>query len=64
MDELYEYLRNRRDEMFATGSENITIDMEHLFRIFQTVCFMKQVRSIVNYEEDIEKLLEQMNGRE
>ena len=62
MDELYEYLRERRDEMFATGSENVTIDMQHLFMIFQAVCFMKQIRSIVNYEEDTEKMLKRMKS--
>ena len=60
MDELYEYLSRKRDEMVKSGAKKVKIDMRHLFRIFQTVCFMKQIRSIVNYDEDLEKMLKRM----
>ena len=64
MDELYEYLKIKRDEMCDSRTTETTIDMEHLFRIFQTVCFLRQIRCIVNYEEDMEKMLKRMKSRE
>ena len=58
MDELYEYLRRKRDGMYAEGASAVVIDTAHLFRIMQTVNFFRQIRNIVNYDEDLEKMME------
>lgn len=64
MDEIYEYLTKKRDEMYESRATETKIDMEHLFKILQAVCFMRQIRNIVNYEEDMVKMLEQMRTGE
>lgn len=60
MKELYEYMKGKRDMMLLANEDSVTIDMSHFFRLYQTVCFMIQIRNIVNYDEDMEALLEQM----
>lgn len=53
MDELYEYLKGRIEVMRACRSDRATIDMDHLFRLFHTVCYMKQIRGIIEFQDDI-----------
>lgn len=60
MKELYEYLSQKRDEMCAAKKSTVEIDVKHLFRLHQTVCFMMQIRNIVNFDEDSEKTLREV----
>lgn len=46
MDELYEYIKEKIAGVSA--GEEISIDTAHAFRMFQLVCFMKQIRGIIN----------------
>lgn len=57
MRELYDYLSQKRDEMCAEGKSTVEIDVKHLFKLHQTVCFMMQIKNIVNFDEDCEKTL-------
>ena len=49
MDELYEYLKDKVEN----GGDSINIDLSHAFRLYQLICFMKQIRGIVNNEDDM-----------
>lgn len=60
MKELYDYLSRKRDEMSESGKSTVEIDVTHLFKIHQMVCFMMQIRQIVNFDNDNEKLLRQL----
>lgn len=53
MDELYEYLKGKLDEMREDGSHKVVIDSEHALRLFHTVCYMKQIRMIVAFQDDV-----------
>lgn len=50
MDELYEYLKKKIAEAGDNRIE-ITIDLSHAFRMYQLVCFMKQIRGICLQED-------------
>ena len=51
MDELYEYMKKKIAGV--SSGEEISIDTAHAFRMFQLVCFMKQIRGIINQEDDM-----------
>ena len=53
MDELYEYLKWKLDVMRKDGSNKVVIDSEHALRLFHTVCYMKQIRMIVEFQDDV-----------
>jgi hypothetical protein len=57
MRELYNYLSLKRDEMSDTGKSTVEIEMKYLFKLHQVVCFMMQIRNIVNFDDDSERLL-------
>lgn len=50
MDELYEYMKEKIAKMDA---EEIRIDTAHAFRLYQLICFMKQIRGIINQEDEM-----------
>ena len=60
MKELYDYLSLKRDEMFEAGENTVEIDVKHLFKIHQMVCFMLQIKGIVNFDDESERLLRQL----
>lgn len=51
MDELYQYMKKKLDEMRMEGEDVIDIDMDHAFRLFHTICYMKQIRGIITFQE-------------
>lgn len=53
MDELYEYLKEKLDEMYEKKQSTITIDMNHAFRLYHNVCYMKQIKGIIRFQEDM-----------
>jgi uncharacterized protein (UPF0262 family) len=52
MDEPYEYMKERLEQMRERGEDKVKIDMEHAFRLFHTVCYMKQIRGIIDFQEE------------
>ena len=52
MDELYEYMRESLEDMRKSGDDVVTIDMNHAFRLYHTVCYMKQIRGIIEFQDD------------
>ena len=52
MDELYEYLKEKINDMRGTNTW-IAVDMEHAFRLFHMVCYMKQIRGIIEFQDDM-----------
>ena len=53
MEELYEYIKGKLDEMYKSQESRITIDMNHAFRLYHNICYMKQIKSIIQFQEDI-----------
>jgi hypothetical protein len=51
VDELYEYMKEKIARV--RSGEEVSIDTAHAFRMFQLVCFMKQIRGIINQEDDM-----------
>lgn len=60
MNELYEYLKEKISAMYAEGRTEISVDMAHAFRIYHLICDMKQIRNIINQEEDMQKMLSEI----
>lgn len=52
MDELYDYMREKLDKMYEHGADNVAIDMNHAFRLYHMVCYMKQIRGIIEFQDD------------
>jgi len=48
MEELYEYLKRKREEMHRSGVYTVTIEFEEFAKIYELVCYMKQIKSIAN----------------
>ena len=55
MKELYQYMVEQRDEIYQTGAKSVTLDTAHFFRLYQAVCYMIQIKNIVNFDEDLSK---------
>ena len=55
MDELYEYMKEKLELMRSQGDFKMNIDMEHAFRLFHTVCYMKQIRGIIEFQDEQSK---------
>ena len=49
MDELYVYIRQKLDEMRKQKTDTVEIDFDKLAKMYQTLCFMKQIRNIVDW---------------
>lgn len=66
MDELYEYMNLKLAEMYQYGRGDIHIDTTHAFLIYHLICYMKQIKSIVNQEDDmwntLKKIMEERNN--
>ena len=60
MRELYDYMGKARKQMYASGEQSVTIDSAHFFRLYQAVCYMQQIKSIVNFDDDMEQMLSSM----
>ena len=60
MDELYEYMNWKLAEMYQNGRGDINIDMTHAFLIYHLICYMKQIRGIVNQEDGMWKMLQKI----
>lgn len=65
MDELYEYMNIKMLAMYAApDSSRVSIDKEHFLRLRQMLCYMMQIRLVVNQDELVGKLMEEVrNGR-
>ena len=55
MDELYGYLKEKLEQMRKQKDSEIWIDMDHAFRLFHTVCYMKQIRGIIEFQDEQSK---------
>ena len=53
MDELYEYMKEKLESMRRHGEDRVEIDMDHAFRLFHMVCYMKQIRGIIEFQDDL-----------
>lgn len=51
MNELYELLKQKLIDMRAYKSSSIEFDYSEVSELFQFVCFMKQVKELVNWGE-------------
>ena len=47
MDELYEYMKEKHEEACARPDRSATIEMEMFLKLFNMVCYMRQVKHIV-----------------
>ena len=51
MDEMYQYLKERLQDMYEHEANEVTIDSVHFFLLYQMLCHMKQIREIVRQED-------------
>lgn len=50
MDKLFEYLKTKLEEMQGTRSKTVEIDCIEFMQILKLICYMKQIRRIVEDE--------------
>ena len=51
MNELYELLTKKLQEMRTFHANSVDFDFQEVSQLFQFVCFMKQVKELVNWGE-------------
>lgn len=51
MDELYAFLKYKLEEMRKEKKDTVEIDYHKIAQMYQVVCFMKQIREIVDWGE-------------
>ena len=51
MDELYELLKQKLNNMRECEMETVSFNFTEVAKIYQFVCFMKQVKELVNWGE-------------
>lgn len=47
MDEMYEYMKNKLENMRKEKKTEITVDFAEAAKIFQLICYVRQIRFIV-----------------
>ena len=52
MNDLYELLKQKLNTMRSQGEGHIMFDFSEVAQMFQFVCFMKQVKELVNWGEE------------
>ena len=52
MNEISEMLKRKLNEMRSKGETTIMFSFEEVSKLYQFVCFMKQVRELVNWGEE------------
>ena len=53
MDELYDYLQQNLSQMRRLNDDFIEIDIDHALRLFHMICYMKQIRGIIEFQDDM-----------
>jgi len=48
MEELYEYMNKKNEEMYKSKDMTVTINFPEFAKLYQMVCYMKQIREIAN----------------
>lgn len=64
MEELYSYMKVKIAEMYECGGSTVAIDVYHAFRIYHLICRMKQIKGIINQDDDMLKTLQRMNEKQ
>ena len=49
MDELYAYIKQKLEEMRKEKKDIVEVDYFKMVQIYQAVCFLKQIREIVDW---------------
>ena len=49
MDKMYVYLKEKLDEMRKNQDTTIEVDFKTLAEMYQIVCFMKQIKEIMDW---------------
>lgn len=48
MDELYSLMKQKLEEMYRNKTTHVTLDFDAFARLYQLVCYMKQIQTIAN----------------
>ena len=48
MDEMYDYMKQKLEEMRKEKKTEVTMDFAEFAKLFQFVCYVRQIRFIVN----------------
>lgn len=48
MNEMYEYLKKKIEEMHKANLTNVSVDYAEIAKLYQLVCFMMQIQKIAN----------------
>ena len=51
MKEIYDYMVGVMQGFYGSGAKAVEIDAGHFFRLYHLVCYMMQIRNIVNQSE-------------
>lgn len=48
---IYAMMRGLRDQMYANGDTAVVLNQREFFALYQTVCYMMQIRNIIEVQE-------------
>jgi len=48
MDELYSLMKKKLEDMYHNKTTHVTLDFDAFARLYQLVCYMKQIQAIAN----------------
>ena len=48
LDMIYDFLKNKREKMYEEGKATIELSQAEFFEVFQTICFLKQMKFIAD----------------
>ena len=55
MDDLYDYMKSKLEEMRSNRELAVSVDYVEFARLYQLVCFMKQIKTLVNGLDEVVK---------
>ena len=55
MDDLYDYMKSRLEEMRNNRELSVSVDYVEFARLYQIVCLMRQIRSITGWMDEVKR---------
>lgn len=51
LEEIYALVKEHRRKMYENGDQTVTLSREVFFALYQTICYMMQIKQITDAQE-------------
>lgn len=51
LEDIYNMMKVLRDQMYSDGRTEVTLTQAEFFALYQTICYMMQIRHIISAQE-------------